>query len=246
MAKVGFKKDPWLTECKFEKGIVEKNASAEKGCFIYRCKDRKCNWQQSVFKGSFFSNGKKNPNEVLLAILLWLGGANMPTLKQLTGWSEKTVLEYCHNFRKLVAANIKDFLQWDLGEDIITYDKVQIGGPGIEVQIDESAFGKRKYNIGHKVDTKWVFGGVEIIPDETGRRKGGEFFAVVVPDRTKVTLEEQIRRFIRPGSIIISDKWKAYNGIDDIPHMGYVHYDVNHSENYVDPESGACTNDPCK
>ena len=43
-----------------------------------------------------------------------------------------------------------------------------IGGPGVEVQIDESAFGKRKYNCGHYVDTKWVLGGVEIKPDNYG------------------------------------------------------------------------------
>ncbi|KAM0679222.1 hypothetical protein BDAP_000089 [Binucleata daphniae] len=36
-----------------------------------------------------------------------------------------------------------------------------IGGADIIVQVDESKFGKRKYNKGHKVDGVWVLGMVE-------------------------------------------------------------------------------------
>ncbi|EFX68062.1 hypothetical protein DAPPUDRAFT_260665 [Daphnia pulex] len=36
-----------------------------------------------------------------------------------------------------------------------------IGGPGSVVEIDESMFGKRKYNRGKKRKGVWVFGGVE-------------------------------------------------------------------------------------
>ena len=36
-----------------------------------------------------------------------------------------------------------------------------VGGPGHIVEIDESKFGKRKYNKGHPVgDKSWVFGGI--------------------------------------------------------------------------------------
>jgi hypothetical protein len=36
-----------------------------------------------------------------------------------------------------------------------------IGGEGIVVEIDESKFGHRKYNVGRAVDGVWIFGGVE-------------------------------------------------------------------------------------
>ncbi|GFU62559.1 putative transposase-like protein [Trichonephila clavipes] len=42
-----------------------------------------------------------------------------------------------------------------------------------------------------------------------------------------------------PGSVIISDCWKAYNCLS---HEGYQHLRVNHSLTFKDPESGAHTN----
>ena len=55
-----------------------------------------------------------------------------------------------------------------------------IGGPGIEVEIDESKFGKRKYNRGRLADGHWVFGGIE--------RVSGECFLVEVQKRDAGTL----------------------------------------------------------
>jgi hypothetical protein len=49
-----------------------------------------------------------------------------------------------------------------------------------------------------------------------------------------------LQEFVLPGTIITSDCWAAYGGIKDLP-QGYEHYTVNHSENIVDPETGANT-----
>ena len=40
-------------------------------------------------------------------------------------------------------------------------DNEQIGGDGVVVEIDESKFGKRKYNRGRRIDDCWVFRGIE-------------------------------------------------------------------------------------
>ena len=37
----------------------------------------------------------------------------------------------------------------------------QIGGPSITVEIDESKFGKRKFNRGRYIEEQWVFGGIK-------------------------------------------------------------------------------------
>ena len=37
----------------------------------------------------------------------------------------------------------------------------QLGGEGEVVEIDESKFGKRKYNKGKRAKGQWVFGGIQ-------------------------------------------------------------------------------------
>lgn len=99
------------------------------------------------------------------------------------------------------------------------------------VEIDESKFGKRKYNRGHHVEGQWIFGGVE--------RTSGNFFLVPVDKRDRETLIPIIQKYILPGTTIISDCWRAYN---ELKNIGFDHYTVNHSKNFVDPQTGAHTN----
>ena len=106
-----------------------------------------------------------------------------------------------------------------------------IGGPGVEVEIDESKFGKRKYNRGRQVEGHWVFGGTERIT--------GECFLVEVEHRDAATLIPLIQHHIRPGSIIYSNEWKSYTSITAT--TGMLHETVNHSLPFVDPTTGAHT-----
>ena len=59
----------------------------------------------------------------------------------------------------------------------------------------------RAQNRGHPVATKWVIGGVEIVPDKK-KLEGGMFF-VVVPNCTMQTLIEVIVHHVWPGPDII-------------------------------------------
>lgn len=73
---------------------------------------------------------------------------------------------------------------------------------------------------------KWVFGGV-------CRENKVQRFAVCVPDRTAAVLLPIIRKWIRPGSRIISDGWSAYK---QLAHdSDYDWSGVNHKKNFVDP-----------
>lgn len=62
-----------------------------------------------------------------------------------------------------------------------------------------------KYHKGKRVEGQWVFGGTE--------RDSDKCFLVPVPNRSAKTLIALIRKWIHPGSIIISDCWKAYDAI---------------------------------
>jgi len=96
-----------------------------------------------------------------------------------------------------------------------------------------------------------VFGGVERIVDDVedsgfgGKARLGNMFSVVVEKRDARTLIPIIRKFIKPGTKIISDGWAAYKRIEDV-HIShfkcYTHESVNHSQHFKDPISGAHTN----
>ena len=66
---------------------------------------------------------------------------------------------------------------------------VNSDGQPIVVEIDESKFGKRKYNKGKRVDGVWVVGGVE--------RK---VFLLTVPNRNQNTLKLIIDTFVKDGN----------------------------------------------
>ena len=99
------------------------------------------------------------------------------------------------------------------------------------MEIDESKFGKRKYNRGHRVEGVWVLGGVE-------RTDQQRLFLEVVESRDTATLLEVIRRKVHPESIVHTDCWAAYNALQS---LGYTHRTVNHSNHFVSPE-GVHTN----
>ena len=105
-----------------------------------------------------------------------------------------------------------------------------IGGLGVEVEIDESKFGKRKYNRGCYMEGHWVFGGTERIT--------GNSFLVEVERRDAATLVPLMQRYMWPASVIYSDEWRAYSQLGNI---GYTHQTVNHSQSFVDPGTGAHT-----
>lgn len=67
-------------------------------------------------------------------------------------------------------------------------------GQSIVVEIDESKFGKRKYNKGKRVDGVWVVGGVERTPER-------KVFLLTVPNRNQNTLKLIIDTFAKDGNI---------------------------------------------
>jgi hypothetical protein len=76
-----------------------------------------------------------------------------------------------------------------------------------------------------------VFGGVE--------RGSGRTFLETVNDRSADTLIELIKKWIRPGTTVITDCWAAYRSLPD---EGFTHLRVNHSITFVDEDTGAHTN----
>ncbi|XP_025158751.1 uncharacterized protein LOC112589480 [Harpegnathos saltator] len=106
----------------------------------------------------------------------------------------------------------------------------KLGGPGRIVEIDEAKIGRRKYNRDRLLRGLWIFGGYE--------RDTKTIFIVPIQDWTEETLLACVKEWILPRTTIISDCWKSYNCLSN---EGFQHLTVNHSYNFVDPESGVHT-----
>ena len=192
-----------------------KSHSVVKGDLKYNVKNVKL----TIRHESWLVDSKVKLELITELIYLWSQGFTVNETMHELGLSKKTVIEWHHFFHKSCFTTVMDKSE-------------MIGGNGIEVEIDESKFGKRKYYRGHRVEGQWVFGGRE----KYNKKK---VFMVPVQDRKKTTLMPLIQRWIHPGSIIHSDCWKAYH---DIEKYGYTHVTVNHSKDFIDRKSAACTN----
>ena len=179
----------------------------------------------SIFDGTFLANSHLPANHFLRFAYLWLMRVPEKSIQEMTRHSWTTVCNYYMYFDQLVSSMVEDHDQ-------------KIGGPGVVVEIDESKFGKRKYNRGHHVDGVWVVGGVEQTPE-------GRMFALSVTRRDKDILKTVISDHINPGTVIYTDSWKAYSGaIDELNResdMKLSHHMVNHKETFKN-EEGICTN----
>lgn len=97
----------------------------------------------------------------------------------------------------------------------------KIGGPGKVVQLDESKFGKRKYNKGRQIEGHWVLGLIE---------DGSEDLRIeVCPDnkRSAEVLVSLIKKHVLEVTTIHTACGRAY---DCLPDHGFIHKKVNHSD----------------
>lgn len=177
-----------------------------------------CNNQVSIRKNTIFENTNLSFEQVMIFVHEWLHYSEMNKIM--------VEAEICSE-----AVSYWNKVCQEVAKRYIFSKSQKIGGPGKIVEIDESKFGKRKYNRGHTVEGQWVFGGIE--------RESGDMFLVKVEKRDPKTLVKIIHENILPGTTIYSDCWRAYNKLDD---EGFEHYTVNHSANFKDPITGVHTN----
>ena len=183
-----------------------------------RCTNPHCHKSYSALKDTFFENSKIKINLILTLAYYWLLRMPVTSITVMLNISSKTACDYYSFFEKLVADEISETIQ-------------KIGGQNVIVEIDESKFGRRKYNKGHWVEGTWIVGGVERTPER-------RMFAVAVNDRSTDTIEAIINQCVEPGSIIYTDFWKSYDtAINEINFINdstvFEHKKVNHSDEFI-------------
>ena len=186
-------------------------------CRGRRFDGKRHNAELSIRKGSWFEHSNMTLEEILKFTYWWSQDVKQNQIKRELGSGSSTAVDWESFCREVCEVKLMESSE-------------RIGGNGKVVQIDESKFGKRKYHRGHYVEGQWVFGGIE--------NDSRKCFLVAVDKRDEETLIPIIQRWLKPGTIIVSDCWKAYYNLEK---YGYHHKTVNHSKEFVN-EDGDNTN----
>jgi hypothetical protein len=139
------------------------------------------------------------------------------------------------SFNKIVCGFVNGFLERNQKyyRDLFHLKPDTTGGEGVVCEIDESLFsGKRKNHVGRILPQVWVFAIVDLsfVP--------ARGFMKIVERRNAQTLLQIVTNVCREGTKIYSDEWRAYNGLASV---GFEHFTVNHSVNFINPENGVHT-----
>lgn len=178
-----------------------------------------CNFSVSARKGTFFAASRLSIHKICTFVLFWavLRPPRTAFIMEELDMGSETVTNWSSYCREVC-------ISW------CHKMKQQIGGVGVTVEIDEAKIGKRKNNKEIENSEQWVLGGFE--------RASKKMFVCAVENRSQETLLTVIKEYILPGTTIISNGRKAY---DCLQNEGFIHLNVNHNVNFMDPETGAHT-----
>jgi len=189
--------------------------------YMWYC--RPCRFSRSVRHGSVFTSQHASLQTQLLLLYEWSNETPLSCCEHEYTISHMTAVHYYTNFRQLC-------VRYLALHPIVVGGVELVNGQVVPrtVEIDESYFSRRKYNRGHHRIRRgiWVLGIIE--------RNSLRCFMQPVATRDEATLRPLIEAHVDVGTIIHTDMWRAYNTLAQSAN-GYVHYTVNHSQNFVHP-----------
>ena len=186
----------------------------------FRCNRNNCKAEVSLRIGSVFHESSKQCRQIMRFARCWVKRESRDEAVKSTLFNPEKITTWYQRFDMLVFQSKEECAQ-------------RIGGNEIIVEVDEMKLGKRKYNRGHRVEGAWVVNGVE----RTSKRR---VFSVHVERRDAETLRRVISDHVEQKSRVITDCWRGYIGIDKTCNVE--HLTVNHSKEFKNSETGACTN----
>lgn len=187
----------------------------------YRCGNRPCDLPFTVRTKSIFEGSKVEFRKWLLAayeISTCKKGISSVELANRIGVSQKTAWLLLHKLRTMLTDTEPELLR-----DVVALDETLVGGKNKNRHADK----KIPHSQGRSSKGKTtVFGARGLL---------GHIRTKVIPNADAENIVPLVKQWVEPGSIMVTDEWKAYNALKG----DYFHIAVNHSEGqYV---SGAFT-----
>lgn len=191
---------------------------------VYRCQ---CKSKISVATNSIFEKEKLSSVKIILLMYFFVHDFKYSDIKREcmdmddTKISSSTISKWFKLFRKCCSFHIT----------VKHSAEGKIGGLNKIVEVDETWISERKYNRGRKVNGRWILGMIE--------RKSENFRLEVIQNkRSAPELLKLLKENVHVDSTVITDKWKSYTKLNDYFKR---HQIVNHSTNFIQPETGANT-----
>lgn len=177
----------------------------------FKCGEKECMKKFSVTVGTIFENSKIPLRTWFAAMYLIAShkkGISSLQLHRDLGITQKTAWFILHRIREALREKNSPLLT-----DVVEVDETFVGGKNK----NRHAHKKVENSQGRSLKDKTPVVGL--------MQRGGKVVTAVVTDTTAKTLHPIIVNAVKQGSIVITDEWRSYKGLD-----GYSHVVVNHSE----------------
>lgn len=207
--------------CECGSDLICSNDNSQKLKYRFRCCNSSniCKKTYSILHGTWFWRSHLSIRDQILMIYCYCLELNSIQMMSIFGLgSVHSVADWQNYFRDLCAIYLSET------------NNHKIGGPNLNVEIDETKIFKNKNRVGRLTNEQeikdWVFGGI--------CRETKETFFCIVADRSANSLMELLQNNVEVGTHVISDCWSSYNNISN---YGYTHSRINHSQNFILPNN---------
>ncbi|MGC1274011.1 MAG: IS1595 family transposase [Planctomycetaceae bacterium] len=184
---------------------------------MLRCKD--CRKQFSYKAGTIFEDSPLGLDKWFVAV--WSianckNGVSSAELARSLGVTQKSAWHMLHRIRLAMQTG--------------SFSKM--GGPGVEMECDETFVGGKAKNMhkakrGQRVKGRGTVGKIVV---QGLLERGGRVRCGVVPNQKRATLQGKIRKHVEPGTTVYTDALASYCGLD----AEYVHQMIDHAKCYVE------------